>query len=476
MALNSKYTVIYKRDVKEDLFLKLEKGSIFIFAQSIDDSVLLSSSKNPNLDEFFNHAYRDILNYFNNDVSNINIKIIGPQGEINNLKSEFLREHVHVEKLVVRNFGADLIFVTNDNKIRISKKSYIVPLKAVREPLKLLIVDDSKTIRTLIHKIVSTDPTIEVIGSIGNPLEVLPFIENNMPDVITMDIHMPHMNGVELLKLVHSKYSIPTIMVSSVSMEEGPSVLEALENGAFDYLQKPSMKEISTIGGSIIEKIHAAKDSRLKLKNMTKTSVRIKSAFNMKSLVLIGSSTGGTEALKHILTSLPEEIPPILIVQHIPPVFSKAFAERLNRLCPFLVKEAKDGDKVEPNTVYIAPGDFHMMIMGHGEHKTISLNQQEHVNRFRPSVDVLFRSAKKNLDQNTVALILTGMGKDGAQGLKELHDLGVSTIAQDEESCVVFGMPREAIKLNAADHIEHLDNIAEKLVDLSQTNIKKIAN
>jgi two-component system chemotaxis response regulator CheB len=357
----------------------------------------------------------------------------------------------------------------------IKKLPELVNNLGIKTKIKVLIVDDSKTIRTILSRIFQTDPQFEVCAMAEKPSEVESLILKHKPDVITLDIHMPEMDGVTLLKTIISpKYQIPTVMISSISMAEGPMVLDALENGAVDYIQKPELSEIEKVTPMIIEKVRIAAlaNTRIKLR-YERTSVQIKEVCNNDSLIVLGSSTGGTEAIRDILTALPSEIPPMLIVQHIPAVFSQAFAKRMNDLCPFEVKEAEAGDEVRANRVLVAPGGQQMKVVAKGSKHYIEINDDAPVNRFKPSVDYMFLSVSKILFTHTIAVILTGMGKDGAKGMLELKKLGVRTIAQDEESSVVFGMPKEAINIGAAEYVEPLSRIAEKIVVLTNDRKRK---
>ncbi|MGZ3808147.1 MAG: chemotaxis-specific protein-glutamate methyltransferase CheB, partial [Bacteriovorax sp.] len=318
----------------------------------------------------------------------------------------------------------------------------------------------------------------EVVAMAERPSEVEPLILKHKPDVITLDIHMPEMDGVTLLKQIAPKFHVPTVMISSISMAEGPLVLEALEHGAVDYIQKPELSEIERVTPLILDKVKTAamanisKASRNKKTGPVKTDVQC----DLSSLIVLGSSTGGTEAIREIITALPNQIPPMLIVQHIPAVFSKAFANRMNDLCPFEVKEAENGDEVRANRVLIAPGGTQMKLIMRNGNPYVEINDDEPVNRFKPSVDYMFLSVAKNLYTHTTAVILTGMGKDGAKGMLELKKLGVRTIAQDEYTSVVFGMPKEAIALGAAEFVEPLSEIAERVATLSKekSSFKKI--
>ncbi len=349
--------------------------------------------------------------------------------------------------------------------------------KVVSEPqkkIRVLVVDDSSTIRQLIKKILAEDPVFEIVGEAEKPSQVEALILQQKPDVITLDIHLPEMSGVELLKKIQPKFKIPTVMISSISREEGTYVLDALEQGAFDYIQKPQASDMRAVGLQIRERLKAAAESKNSL--LTRLQKRKAKQFgkvSQQTMILMGASTGGTEAIRHVLESLPSEIPPIMIVQHIPAVFSAAFAERLNALCPFLVKEAKDGDEVLPNQVLIAPGGKQMGLQLVGPKICIKVSDDPPMNRHKPSVDYLFQSAAQCGFTNSVAVIMTGMGSDGAAQLKVLRDLGVRTIGQDQRTCVVYGMPRAAFELGAVEFVKPLNEIAETIVSLVDEQGKK---
>jgi two-component system chemotaxis response regulator CheB len=333
--------------------------------------------------------------------------------------------------------------------------------------LRALIVDDSKTIRTLLEKILSADAGIEVVGSTDRPSAALKLISDLKPDVITLDLEMPEKDGVAFLKEYLPRFPIPTVMVSAISREEGPRILEALEAGAVDYVQKPTSRELRELAPLLIEKVKAAGGARvapvLSRGRVAPTPKVV--GLDPSALIAIGSSTGGTEALRILLTRLPAEIPPIVITQHIPAIFSKAFADRMNTLCPFEVCEAVDGMEVLPGHVYIAPGGKQMRINGRKSGRIyIEVNDSAPVNRHKPSVDYLFDSVAEVCGRMGVGVILTGMGADGAEGLLRMKKAGARTIAQNEETCAVFGMPREAIVLGAADEILGISEIPEKLI------------
>ncbi|MDD0853783.1 chemotaxis response regulator protein-glutamate methylesterase [Halobacteriovorax sp. GB3] len=405
--------------------------------------------------------------------SSATAKLIGPRTLIMRMKTHLSRLGFKDFREVERRGEFEIVFTPNSGALRVSKatESANVSSNAAREikkqgDVKVLVVDDSKTIRNLLSRILNQAPGVNVVATAEKPSDVEELIKKHNPDVITLDIHMPEMTGVELLKKIHPKFKIPTIMVTSISIEEGPLVLEALENGAFDYIQKPKMEELAEVAPILIEKVREA--SKYVESSSRSSQTKSVGQFNQESLVVIGSSTGGTNALKDILTKMPSQIPPMLIVQHIPPVFSKAFADRLNTLCPFTVKEAEDGEVIEQNKVLVAPGGKQMKVEKRGGKLHVVITDDAPVNRFKPSVDYLFNSTLEiSKRRHVVGVILTGMGKDGAEGLLKLRKNGAYTIAQDEESCVVYGMPREAAQIGAAMCIEHKDDIAAKIGELS---------
>lgn len=343
--------------------------------------------------------------------------------------------------------------------------------------IRVLVVDDSATVRKILVKIISEDKRFQVVGETANPLEVEKLIRELKPNLMTFDIHMPDMDGVTLLKKVFPLYKIPTVMISSISLEEGGYVLDALDNGAVDYIQKPNLNELSTQKAEICDRLFNASQAKAK-KFIHRTSpvAKINSLNSNDGLILIGSSTGGTEALRVVFENLPDQIPPILVTQHIPPVFSKALADRLNTLFQFTVKEAQNGDLVEPNHVYIAPGGKQMGVLYKDKKLFINITDNAPVNRHKPSVDYLFESVVKaqlNL-QPVIGVILTGMGGDGANGLKLLRDNGAITVGQDEMSSVVYGMPKVAFDLGAVEHQVPLTSVGSKIIHiLSRFNQKK---
>ena len=337
--------------------------------------------------------------------------------------------------------------------------------------IKVLIVDDSAIVRKIFSEELSRYPDIEIIGTAPDPFVARDKIVNLQPDVITLDIEMPRMDGLTFLKKLMKYYPVPTIVVSSLTPKGGKMTLEAFDIGAVDVIAKPGGSySVGDMSSQLADKIRAA--SRVSMSTAARTTGLVREKPEpMKALtqtshkvIAIGASTGGTEALKNVLMKLPPNIPGIVIVQHMPANFTTAFADRLNTLCQFHVKEAQDNDTVVPGTCLIAPGNFHMLLRRSGARYYVDVKTGPMVHHQRPAVDVLFKSTAKYAGANAVGVILTGMGADGAEGLKAMKDAGASTIAQDEKSCVVFGMPKEAIKLGAADKVLPLDHIANEII------------
>lgn len=382
----------------------------------------------------------------------------------------------HVLRLVDRTGSFEMRFQPANGKLHVSMPE-VTEAQAKKGKLRVLIIDDSPLISTILSNILSSDPEIEVVGTVGLPSQVDAAIRNYQPDVITLDLHLPEMTGVELLAQYLPKYNVPTVIISSISPDEGPMVLNALEVGAVDYIQKPSSIEIETASSSILEKVRAAARITPRAASGAVISRAKPGPFpvDIERVIAIGSSTGGTKALREIFLRLPRNIPPIVVVQHIPAGFSAAFAERLNQICEFPVKEAADGDPVIPGRALIAPGGKHLRIVRAGTGRIVRVEDGPHVNSHRPSVDVLFHSLAELGMTDTIGVLLTGMGNDGARGLLALKNLGCTTIAQDEASCVVFGMPQAAALLGAAGKIVSLFDIAQTLLD-EVTKLPKAGN
>jgi two-component system chemotaxis response regulator CheB len=336
--------------------------------------------------------------------------------------------------------------------------------------IKVLIVDDSAVVRSILSRELAKDPAISVVGTAPDPLVASDKIESLHPDVVTLDVSMPRMDGLTFLRGLMKHRPLPVIIVSALTPKGSKLALEALELGALDIMQKPggttSMPEMAT---DLIAKIKAAAGAKVRTSFAAPAVARPKSVLTMptapvKTLVAIGASTGGTQAIQTVLMGLPESIPPILIVQHMPEGFTRAFAERLNGLCPFEVKEAAHGDAVTPNRVLVAPGNYHMELARQGNRFTVDIKDGPKVQRQRPAAEVLFRSVARLAAPMSIGVILTGMGADGAEGMLDMKKAGARTIAQDEASCVVFGMPKEAIALGGVDQVLPLDRIADALM------------
>lgn len=336
--------------------------------------------------------------------------------------------------------------------------------------IKVVCVDDSALIRDLLSEMINEQPDMEVVAVASDPIQARDLIKRYNPDVLTLDVEMPRMDGLDFLERLMRLRPMPVLMVSSLTQEGSEVTLRALELGALDFVAKPSlgirrgMKEYSH---EIVEKIRAAAHSRPRHSAArAKTPVKRVHApiISSEKLLIIGASTGGTEAIKQVLEPLPASSPGILITQHMPGGFTRSFAERLDRLCQLSVKEAEDGERILPGHAYIAPGDNHLLLGRSGANYVAKLDDGPPVNRHRPSVDVLFHSAAKEAGRNVVGVILTGMGKDGAKGLLEMRQAGAPTIAQDEATCVVFGMPREAIALGGAAEVLPLEDIPARMM------------
>jgi two-component system, chemotaxis family, protein-glutamate methylesterase/glutaminase len=339
------------------------------------------------------------------------------------------------------------------------------------KPIKVLVVDDSAIVRKVFSEELSKERGIEVVGTAPDPYIARDKIVRLKPDVITLDIEMPRMDGITFLKKLMRYFPIPVIIVSSLTSKGSQLALEALSIGALEVISKPSVSySVGDMSVQLADKIRAVAKVRFDKKGpVIPTATSKKVIVSSKALsettnkiIAIGASTGGTEALKVVLTSMPANAPGILVVQHMPAKFTTSFAERLDSLCEMTVQEAEDGDTISNGKVLIAPGNYHMLLKRSGARYYVAVKQGPLVHHQRPSADVLFDSVADYAGANAVGIILTGMGGDGAKGLFKMKENGAKTIAQDEKSCVVFGMPKEAIKLGAADEVLPLSNIAEK--------------
>lgn len=338
--------------------------------------------------------------------------------------------------------------------------------------IKVLVVDDSAVVREIITRELSRHPKIEVVGSAPDPYVARDKIIKLEPDVLTLDVEMPRMDGIAFLRKLMHYHPIPAIIVSSLTKEGGAMAMEALDAGAVDVMCKPGAAyTIGDLAVELSEKVIAAANARLTARpeNATREKAPIKTATSLvqttNKIIAIGTSTGGTEALRYVMSRLPATCPGVIIVQHMPKGFTGAFAESLDRQSELSVKEAEDGDTLSPGKALLAPGNMHLLLRRSGAVYKAEVKDGPRVNRHKPSVDVLFKSVAAYAGRNAVGVIMTGMGNDGAAGLKEMQDSGAPTIAQDEASCVVFGMPREAIKLGAADKVVSLNDIPKAILD-----------
>ena len=339
--------------------------------------------------------------------------------------------------------------------------------------IKVLIVDDSAIVRKIFSEELSKHTDIEVVGTAIDPFVARNKILKLKPDVVTLDIEMPKMDGITFLKKLMRYYPLPVIMVSSLTPKGGKLTLEALDIGAVEVVAKPGgAYSVGDMSIQLAEKIRAAamvtvaKRGPQKISGVVKpVSIKALSKTTNK-VIAIGASTGGTEALKVVLSQMPPNSPGIVVVQHMPAGFTTAFAERLNSLCQVRVKEAENGDSVIPGTALIAPGNFHMLLKRSGARYYVEIKNGPSVHHQRPAVDVLFKTTAKYAGPNSIGVILTGMGADGAEGLMAMKQAGATTIAQNEKTCVVFGMPKEAIKLGAVDKVVALNSITSQIIKM----------
>ncbi|MBX9810254.1 MAG: chemotaxis response regulator protein-glutamate methylesterase [Burkholderiales bacterium] len=343
--------------------------------------------------------------------------------------------------------------------------------------ISVVVIDDSALIRKILTEIINSQPDMHVVGAAPDPLVAREMIRSLNPDVLTLDVEMPKMDGLDFLERLMRLRPMPVLMVSTLTERGSEITLRALELGAVDYIAKPKidissgMKEYAV---QIVDKIRVAAQARIRrplplqvAPKLTADAVlpalsnRIAST---EKLIIIGASTGGTEAIKEVLMRMPPDCPGILITQHMPEAFTKSFANRLNNLCRIVVTEAKDGERILAGHAYVAPGHSHLLLKRSGASYVTELSQAPPVNHHRPSVDVLFRSAANYAGKNAIGVILTGMGKDGAAGMLEMKKAGAYNFAQDEATCVVFGMPKEAISIGAVDETVPLHEMAKHVL------------
>jgi two-component system chemotaxis response regulator CheB len=361
--------------------------------------------------------------------------------------------------------------------------------------IKVLVVDDSAVIRQVMGDIINADPELELIAAVVDPLFAMKRMEMVWPDVIILDVEMPRMDGITFLRKIMSEHPTPVVMCSTLTVEGSETAMQALSAGALEIIEKPkiaakaklkeknrkiidaiktaakakNLSQLNAFTNKLANNVLSRTDTKQSAKKLTADAMLDKPtgalSVTTDGIVAIGTSTGGTQALEAILTSLPRTSPGIVVVQHMPVNFTKAFADRLNTICEVQVKEANDKDKVLPGKVLIAPGGMHMALKRSGSQYIVEVKDGPLVNRHRPSVDVLFRSVAKFAGKNALGVIMTGMGDDGARGMLEMHECGVQTLAQNEETCIVYGMPKEAVKLGGVDEQVGLDKVAQKIMN-----------
>lgn len=353
----------------------------------------------------------------------------------------------------------------------------------MKKRIKVLIVDDSALVRQTLMDMLSTDSEIEVIGAAVDPYAAVERMKENLPDVITLDVEMPRMDGLTFLRKIMAQHPIPVIICSTLTEAGAETTLKALEYGAVEIIQKPKVGTKKFFEESRIRLCDAVKAAAsAKIKAYSSIQVKPKLSADAvipmsppakamvkttERMVVVGASTGGTEALRILLEALPLDCPPIAVVQHMPENFTAAFAKRLDGICRITVKEAQDGDSMLRGQALIAPGNRHMLLKRSGARYYVEIKDGPLVSRHRPSVDVLFRSAARYAGANAVGVIMTGMGDDGAKGMREMFEAGAHTAAQDEHSCVVFGMPNEAIKLGGVRRILPLGALAGEILRMA---------
>ena len=342
--------------------------------------------------------------------------------------------------------------------------------------IRVLCVDDSALIRNLMTEIINSQPDMVVVATASDPLIARDLVKQHNPDVMTLDVEMPRMDGLEFLERLMRLRPMPVVMVSSLTERGSEAALRALELGAIDFVTKPRLgirDGLLSYTELIASKIRVAAAARLLPARRAATGGTGAAAeapllrsplLSTEKLIIIGASTGGTEAIREVLQPLPPDSPGIMIAQHMPAGFTHSFAERLNGLCRIVVSEAVQGERILPGHAYIAPGGFHLSLVRSGANYVAQVDLAPPVNRHRPSVDVLFDSAARHAGKNAIGIILTGMGRDGAEGLLRMRQAGSHTFAQDEASCVVFGMPREAIALGAAHEVVPLHEMSQRVM------------
>lgn len=340
--------------------------------------------------------------------------------------------------------------------------------------IKVLCVDDSALIRSLMTEIINSQSDMEVVGTAPDPLVARDLIKRLNPDVLTLDVEMPRMDGLDFLERLMRLRPMPVLMVSSLTERGSEITMRALELGAVDFVTKPKLgirDGLMDYTDTIADKIRAASRARIRSAAPAGSAASAPPVPMLRSpllstekLIIVGASTGGTEAIKEFLMPMPPDCPAVLIVQHMPAGFTRSFAQRLDGLCRITVKEAEHGERVLPGYAYIAPGDSHLLLARSGANYVAHLSQEPAVNRHRPSVEVLFDSAAQHAGKNAIGVMLTGMGKDGAQGMLRMREAGAYNLAQDESSCIVFGMPKEAIAAGGVHEIVPLHAMSQRVM------------
>jgi two-component system chemotaxis response regulator CheB len=355
---------------------------------------------------------------------------------------------------------------------------------------RVIVVDDSALVRSMLTEIINRQPDMECIGAAADPLVAREMIRNLNPDVITLDVEMPRMDGIDFLAKLMRLRPMPVVMVSTLTERGADVTLKALELGAIDFVAKPKIgvaDGLKQLSNDITEKIRVASKARIHRLQVPSTSAAVPAAngapaaaahagahaaplpslgrLSTEKIIFIGASTGGTEATKEVLTALPADCPAVVITQHMPPGFTKNYAARLDGLCKIRVQEGRDGERILPGHAYIAPGGMHLSVERSGANYIARVQDGDPVNRHKPSVEVLFKSAARVVGPNAIGIMLTGMGADGAKAMREMRDAGAYCVAQDEATCVVFGMPREAIAAGAVQEVLPLNQVAPHLMD-----------
>lgn len=346
---------------------------------------------------------------------------------------------------------------------------------------RVLVVDDSAVVRTILTRVLSMNEAIEVVGAAPDPFVARDMILELCPDVLVLDIEMPRMDGISFLRRLMHHYPIPVVIFSSLTQAGSELALTALSIGAIDVVGKPfAAYTVGEVAEDLAERLLVAARVNVRERRTASTVLAhagcvLSQAQTTHQVVAIGASTGGTVAIETVLSRLPVGTPGTIITQHMPALFTKSFAQRLDARCALSVKEAVDGDSVVSGVVLVAPGEHHLLLRRDGARYTVSVKAGPPVNRHRPSVDVMFRSVAKVAGSNAIGVILTGMGADGARGMLEMHQAGARTMAQDEASCVVFGMPKVAIEMGGVDAVVSLEHVAGRIVDWANTRPAKLA-